>query len=378
MQKKLIAIAVAGLAAVPAFAADSSVTLYGLVDVGGSWRGNNYDATKSSRTAVDSGQMNGTRLGVRGQEEIMPGLTAKFVIEAGIAADTGGNNQGNYGQSTTKVCTNAACTTTANAVTTEQTARTWGRQTWVGLGGDSVEVRFGRQYTPMYNMYASYGLDVFGLGSVGQVNNIFTHVVSRADNAVYLTTPFLGNVFGVEAMYSTNVSGSEAVSNTGDKRFFAIMPKVKMGPVTAYLDYYEQYVHTKDQKQAAWDLAAVGDFGVVKVTGAYARVKDETLPLVNGSTRSWGRWNVGGTVPFGAFTGLVQYTYSKDRNSLGDKAAQVGVGGTYSLSKRTTIYSVYSTIDTDPTVKSGYEVADSTNSGNGYRAGFNLGVRHTF
>ncbi|GAA5180517.1 porin [Niveibacterium umoris] len=381
MQKKLIAVAIAGLAAVPAFAADTSVTLYGLIDMGASWRGNNYDNATAARTGVDSGQMNGSRLGVRGSEEIMPGLKANFRFEAGIAADIGGSNQGTVstGQKTTKVCTNAACTTTANAVTTEQTTnqRVWGRASWVGLQGDYAEMRLGRMYTPKFNMYAD-NIDPFGLGSVAETNNIFTHIVARADNAVYVTTPFFGNVFAVEAMYSTKTSGDEAAANAGDTRLIDIQPKLKFGPATFFVDYTQQNVHNATTKKGSVDAGVAADFKVVKATLAYARVKDETVAKVNGSTRGWDRWNVAGTVPMGNLSLLAQYSYSKDRNSLKEKAEQIGFGGLYSLSKRTTVYSVYSKINTDPSVKSGYEVADATNSGNGYRAGFNLGVRHTF
>lgn len=351
MQKKLIAAAIAGLVAAPAFAIDSSVTIYGLVDVGYSYRTDNYDASKSgSRQGLDSGQLNGSRLGFKGVEEISSGLKAKFQIEAGVKADTGGSNQGGLA---------------------------WGRQTWAGLDFGFAEVRFGRQYTPQFNLYAA--ADPFGLGGVAEANNIFTHIASRADNAAYITTPYFADMFAVEAMYSKSLGGDETAENAGNKRYYSIAPKAKFGKmITVALNYSDAKVKGASGSVNSWDIGGIFDFGVVKIDAAYAQPKDGTTLDSKGDAIRYNRYHVGAVVPVGNFALLASYNYSDDKNDLGLKATQWGLGGTYNLSKRTSLYGVFAKISTGDNVTGGYEVADATNSGFGYRTGGQFGVRHTF
>lgn len=345
-----IAALAAALSAAPALAVDSSVTLYGLIDAGYAYRSDNYDAAKGSRQGFDGGIANGSRLGFRGVEEITPGLKGKFVIEAGINVDTG---------------------------TAAQSGLTWGRQAWVGLDFGAAEARFGRQYTPQYLIYSE--IDPFNHGTVSKASNIFTHIISRADNAAYVTTPFFGDVFSVDAQYAFNRSGDEAVANAKDKRFYAIGPKLQFGKTVKILANYSE---TKEKGQSnadsVLDIGAVLDFNVVKLTGAYALPKFETTP-VKGEAKKYNRFLVGATLPLGNWSLLASYAYSKDKNDLDEKAVQYGIGGSYAFSKRTDTYFGYSRIDANDSLKGkGYSVADSSNAGNDYRSGFNVGIRHKF
>lgn len=365
MQKKLIAAAIAGLVAAPAFAIDSSVTIYGLVDVGYSYRTDHY-GEKSSRHGLDSGQLNGSRLGFKGVEEISPGLKAKFQIEAGVKADTGGSNQG---------------------------GRVWGRQTWAGLDFNVAEVRLGRQYTPQFNLYAN--ADPFGLGSVAQANNIFTHILARSDNALYATTPYYGDIFAFEGMYSKSADGDETLENAGNKSYWSVAPKFKFGKMfSAAANYSHAQVKGSEVSVSSWDIGGSLDFGMAKLTVVYAQPKDGLVTDANGEAVKYNRWFAGATVPFGNFSLLASYAYSQDKNDMDLKGTQIGLGGLYNLSKRTAFYAAYSQISTsdaleasaEPLVNAGktldaaryYEVGDATNGGYGYRTGFQIGVRHTF
>ncbi len=384
MQKKLIALAIAGLTAVPAFAADSAVTLYGLVDMGYSWRGDNYLDGVKSRSGFDSGQFNGTRLGVKGYEELSPNMKAIFTLEAGIAADTGASNQN---------------------------GRAWGRQTFAGLDLYGTKVTLGHQYTPAFNMYATY--EPFQLGSVAETNNIFTHILARADNSLAINTPFWGSdkfAFAVEGIYSLNTPPgdnptlaqplNESGQNRQDLRYGSIFPKLKFGPATLLAGYTQWKLKDGEKNNSAVDLGLNLDFKVVQLFGAYARytngASDVTgLAVVapNGEEWKFDRYFLGGNVPLGNFNLLASYAYSKDKNDQDLKSQQFGIGGLYSFSKRTSLYAVYSKIltsdNTDRLYAAGAaanpnysaytpSVGDATNGGNGYRAGFNLGMRHTF
>jgi len=83
MKKSFLALALMSAFSGAAFA-QSSVTIYGLVDVGvqGLSNGNGKQAK------VESGQESGSRLGFKGTEDLGGGLKANFVLEQGILVIT--------------------------------------------------------------------------------------------------------------------------------------------------------------------------------------------------------------------------------------------------------------------------------------------------
>ena len=114
MKKSLVALAVlAGFAG--AAAAQSSVTLFGVIDVAARYTKANGQDTKQLTNDGSSS----SRFGVRGVEDLGGGLKAGFWLEGALAADTG----------------------TADAT------RFWGRRASVSLMGDFGEVRLGRGKT---------------------------------------------------------------------------------------------------------------------------------------------------------------------------------------------------------------------------------------
>ncbi|MCA1323823.1 porin [Herbaspirillum sp. alder98] len=88
MQKKHMAVAL--LAATSGVAAaQSTVTVYGLIDTGIEYV-NHASATGGSVTRLSSGAMNTSRIGFRGSEDLGGGLKAIFQLENGFKLDTGG------------------------------------------------------------------------------------------------------------------------------------------------------------------------------------------------------------------------------------------------------------------------------------------------
>ncbi len=83
MRKSLLTVALAF--ALPAAYAQSSVTLYGIVDVGIE----NLDVGSVDATRLQSGISAGSRWGIRGSEELRPGWRAVFTLESRFEADTG-------------------------------------------------------------------------------------------------------------------------------------------------------------------------------------------------------------------------------------------------------------------------------------------------
>ena len=139
MKKSLLALAVLGAFAGAAQAQQSSVTLYGLVDPGVQWT-NKGNAAGDSAFAAASGQMQGSRFGLKGSEDLGSGLKAVFTLEAGFNVTNGKLSQG----PTSIKDTTTSTTGTAN---TYQSSRIFGRQAFAGLSStDAGTVTIGRQY----------------------------------------------------------------------------------------------------------------------------------------------------------------------------------------------------------------------------------------
>jgi predicted porin len=145
MKKTLVAIAaliVAGTAQ-----AESSVTLYGLVDAGVTYVNNQGG---HSNIKMDTGVMNGNRWGLKGREEINSDLAGIFKLESGFKLDNGTSGQG---------------------------GKLFGRQAFAGLDAKNIgSVTFGRQYDFMadigdYTAGANQFGGVYMLESTGSFHN---------------------------------------------------------------------------------------------------------------------------------------------------------------------------------------------------------------
>lgn len=132
MKKSLIALAVA--AALPAAAfAQTNVQLYGIGDVNLTSSNSAANGGNGSDLSMEDGLQSGSRVGVQGSEDLGGGLSANFRFEMGLDVDDG-DDEGKF----------------------------FGRQARVGLKGGFGEVRFGRQYTPIF--YSSIVYDFSGFG----------------------------------------------------------------------------------------------------------------------------------------------------------------------------------------------------------------------
>ena len=342
MQKKLIALAVAGLVSVPAFA-QSNVTIYGVADMGVAYRSDNIDNTVESQAALNSGQHGGSRLGFRGTEALGNGLTAGFVLEQGLFIDNGAPHD---------------------------TARSFSRQSYVTLGGDFGTVALGRQYTPQHLLMSTF--DPFGQGTVGQNVNVWGELggsayTTRLDNlAAYISPTFSG--LNVIVGYSTNAGAQESAGNDTDTQVWAINPNYKNGPIAVGLNYHVVTVKSTGVKTKVFDLAGSYDLGVAKLAAAYGQNKAED------EADKTKKFMLGVTVPVSANASvLASYNQAKRDD---DKAKQWAVGYTHNLSKRTAVYTAYADISNDGAAAA--DVGDASNGGGGYQRGFNLGLRHNF
>ncbi|MBK6556571.1 MAG: porin [Comamonadaceae bacterium] len=198
MKKSLIALAV--LAASGAAMAQSSVTLFGVVDatiryVDGGTNGNIWSLTNSG--------YNSSRLGFRGTEDLGGGLSASFWLEAGV------NNDNGTGSATS---TNNTVAGSASANTGTQ-GLTFNRRSTVSLAGSWGEVRLGRDFVPYF--WNTTIFDPFGTNGVGAVSNFTlvglglltgnslnsTAAGVRASNSIGYFMPNISGFYG-QAMYA--------------------------------------------------------------------------------------------------------------------------------------------------------------------------------
>lgn len=177
------AIALLLAAPVASVLAQSSVTVYGLLDTG-LVHTTNANAAGDGVTKMPS--LTGSfpsRLGFRGNEDLGGGLQAIFTLETGLGVDTG-----NMGQN-----------------------RLFGRQASVGLKGSFGEIAFGRQVNMTY--LATQKADVMGpnLFSISSIDLYLPN--ARSDNSVFYFGRFSDVMVG--ATYSTGRDTSAAGGPAG-------------------------------------------------------------------------------------------------------------------------------------------------------------------
>ncbi|MDB5761056.1 MAG: porin [Herminiimonas sp.] len=332
MKKTLLSLTVFSAFA-GAASAQTNVTVYGLVDIGITRENNGVN----SITRMDSGNFYGSRIGFKGTEDLGGGLSASFQLENGFNADTGTLGQGSL---------------------------LFGRQAWVGLNGGFGSVKFGRQYTPIYNALDT--VDPFDTGLTGGWNDTGSGIVSlfnaggvRMNNTIdYSTTsgPFSG-----ELAYGFG----EVAGSTTANRQWGLSGTYASGPVTGVLAYHSTNNAIGTDSTKTTLIGGVYNFGPVKLHAAYAWDKGVgTLDQRDGM--------IGVTIPVGAGSVLIDYLRKIDKANSNSNAAQLGLGYTYDVSKRTTLYTSYSRNANDSAVS--YNAA-----GNGLTDSlFNVGIRHKF
>ena len=362
MQKKIIALAVAGLASTAAFA-QSNVTIYGSVDMGYSYRYNSFNKAVDTQSAIDGGQAQGNRLGFKGVEDLGNGLKAVFLLENGIGLDT-------------------------NSDTTNATNRssTFVRQAYAGLTGNFGTLIGGRLYTPHFSFVSA--IEPFAAGTVGRYANVYGGVmggdVVRVDNAVAYVSPSFGG-FTVTGAYSNNLVDQESlIDNSRNTTVYALLGRYQGAGVDAGISMHRAAGSTTDAFQSIDNVTVGGSFDakVVKIAALYGY--NNTNMNTGAKDVRIDNYMLGLTVPVGKVDIKASYIYSDGNNAAGGNAQQFALGANYNLSKRTDIYTAYSMIDNDsadgktPTVRRVSSVGDAANSGGTFTDGFQVGVRHKF
>lgn len=352
MKKTLIALAalssIAGVAQ-----AQSSVTLYGLVDAYvGSKSTTTVAGVKTTQTVVDSSGQNNSRFGFRGVEDLGGGMKAIFALEGGFNTDTGaGNTSG---------------------------ASLFGRQANVGLTGGFGTVKIGRVYTAydalrgatnnVYDSNFAVTANAWGGGLVGDYAN-------RTNNGFSYETPdFSGFSGGFVAGLGEDKNAGGVTQKASHNLSLHI--KYANGPLLVGYAHQNQSFNTGSTVSSVTPVVAGSraakynlfsgsyDFGVAKVVGSYNIATQDT----NGAApveQKDKEFQFGVSVPFGAAAIATGYARSK-ADTGPNKGVSYSVLGTYSLSKRTNLYT--GLMNTKLTTAAGSTKANQ----------FSVGVKHTF
>lgn len=358
MKKSLVALAV--LAAAGAASAQSSVTLFGGVDM---MLGNYRTATVGSATKLNTGGLYTSRLGFRGVEDLGGGLKAGFWLEAGLNPDAGLGH---------------ATSANNQAASTNNGGLVFNRRSTASLMGGWGEVRLGRDYTPAF--WNKTVFDPFGTVGVAQSSNLNLAGTAgqtgvRASNSIgYLFNQNNGPVgnggfYGqVQLSRGENTSGAATSSDGNGVGFRA---GYENGPVNAALAYGNTKMAAATSSFKELNLAGSYDLGMAKLMAQYSR---------NDSGVAGTRYNnylLGAQINVGAGYIPVSYNRVKQNNAAGSRASQLGIGYVHNLSKRTSLYTSYARISN----KNGAAYGVSGGVGgaaNQNSSGFELGVKHSF
>ena len=356
MKKSLLALAVL-TAITGAASAQSSVTLYGKVDLGLVLDSGN-SAGKSVR--VSSGVTGGSRIGFKGVEDLGGGMKAAFQLETGYCADSNapatstltvkdgnGNTVGTTTQSVPNFCTGGGF---------------MARQAHGDLTGAFGAISAGRQYSLGFNNLST--IDPFGTGFAGQVNNIVDPSGVRLNNSVTYSTPNMGG-FTV----SGEMALGEQTGNWESNRETGAGVTYASGPAYAGFTFYDVSDSTgTGAARKNYLLGGTYDLGVIKL---HALAQKSTGPASLDVLDLMG----GVTIPVAGGNVLASYIHHNDRTGADKDANQIGIGYLYPLSKRTSIYSAFARIQNRNGAT--FTVGNATEAGTGNKA-FNLGVVHNF
>lgn len=351
MKKSLLA-----LAALTAFAgvasAQSSVTAFGIIDLAA--RNVKNGNAGSIKSLSSSGQAT-SRIGFRGVEDLGGGMRAGFWLESEVAPDTGG-----------------AGSTVAGANVF------WARRSTVSLMGGFGEVRLGRDLNVSYTSFGAF--DPFGYVGVASVANLRGGFLGlggattgvRSSNTITYYLPAMGGLYGGlmvgagEGASGTKYTGARLGYAAGPMNLSAAMGKTAKGG-------------TMVDDLTTVNFGASFNMGFATIGGVYEKSDYSTLDSKLASVYT--------TVPLGK--GLLKAQYSKSSGSgfgaLSNQysAKMFGVGYVYNMSKRTSLYTNYGSINNDGTAVNGAAFTTTGAGPAGMRrgetsTGYEFGIRHDF
>ncbi|PTB17096.1 porin [Trinickia symbiotica] len=334
--------------------AQSSVTLYGLVDAGLLYTSKTLNMETGGNAGkqfslIDSGY-SPSQFGLMGTEDLGGGVKAEFKLESGISVANGGVgiSNGNF----------------------------FGRQAWIALTSSAGEVKAGLQFSPFF--LALYRLDprdasLFGSSPIMYVGNVAATGISNS-NALSYTSPVIGGFQG-SVLYAL---GGEAGNFAAGRQYSADL-KYDNGSLLVDAAFYNGNAGGTAQTPQPTTVEFFGrmlgisyKFGKVTAKASFASYK------VAGSFSS----NVYGggldyfVLPQLDLNGGVWFT--SDRNNTSNHSVMGSLGAQYLLSKATAIYGQVGVVDNHGAMNTVLSISGATMGVQGTTVGAVVGVRHSF
>ena len=383
----LVTAAIMGLLSTSAATAQSTVTIYGLLD-----GGYNHITGLRNGTAnrIDSGIMEGSRFGLRGSEDIGGGYKAIFTLENRLELDTGSvsNRAPSGGQIPDRLIQANRLTPTLSAaqqaglqplfntvaygnaagtvgtaggigagvgVNVSATPNLFDRQAYAGLVTPFGAFTLGRQYTPAYLVGASFDASQTQSSlSVGQVAP--TGIDIRLGNTVQ---------YGIQAAGVTAAllyGAGEVAGNSSASRFYGGMVIYKGNGFSLGYGHNERKNSLGQKSLTNNVFGGTVDLGPGTLYGQYTTIKDEnpeTLVLISPAFAAAGplaptvatayanalqqdarQMHIGYKLTSGVHTVVVAYNRLDDKRPNNADTTSYGTTYTFALSKRTNLNAV--------------------------------------
>ncbi len=298
---RMALVAGACLAAAASASAQTSLSLYGLIDLSaGRFQNPGADATGG----VVSGNMSTSYFGLKGSEDLGGGLVASFAMEGFMRNDTGAS--GRFNGDTF-----------------------WSRSSWVGLSSKGLgSLNLGRNTTSLFVntlLFNAFG-DSFGFSP--SIRHTFTSGTVTGDtgwnDSIKYTSPGFGG-------FSATAHGALGEANGGKNLGFSAL--YFGGPLSMGLAWQSVAKGSTTDNTKAWQLGGAYTLGDVKLFAQFG--SGDNAATGNG----WDITGLGTSVKFGLGSLLAQW--GRLSPDAGAARTTFTLGYDYFLSRRTDVYAVY-------------------------------------
>ena len=327
-------------------ATTSNVTVYGLFDATVR-HASNAGAGAQSLTTMEDGLITGSRLGIRGSEDLGDGLRAIFALESGFDPSTGLSLQG---------------TPTADYGQEASTTRFWGRESYVGLAGKWGGFTLGRQYTTAHQIASRFQ-------PLGNPNNtalsVFSsHHIARQDNMLRLQTKL-----GDFELQATHTFGEQPSSSAN--RSWAVGGGYAKGSLS--LGAYVQQMKNRAGTETRKIVGLGGNYKFNPIFTLYTGYMERSTAVSPQENKVWA---LGANIEITDFTTLSIETFDDQQSgsaALNGSRKVAWISANYRLSKRTELYAA---VDQNR-VEGGYARPAFMNT-LGRQTAVSTGLRHQF
>jgi predicted porin len=333
--------------------AQSSVTLYGLVDGGLLYTNKTLNTTTGQNAGaqfsmIDSGN-SPSQFGLMGTEDLGGGMKAKFKLESGISLANGAFNDSN--------------------------GNLFGRQAYVGLDSNYGDTKLGLQFSPFFLSMCDLDprdCSQFASGLITYVDNPIATGILNA-NAISYTSP---KIAGFQASAMLGLGGVAGDFQAG--RNYSVDLKYDTGTLLVEAGFYDGNAGgaaTPIPTTLAFEGRIIGaSYKFGKLTAKFSFVNYKVTGSFNNNVYGGGLdWLA---MPTLDLNGGVWYT--SDRNNTTNHSIMGGIGSDYYLSRATTLYAQFGVVNNHGSMDTGLSIDGALNGVTGTTVGVDIGIRHFF